>query len=72
MISEYLKDKVKTAAFHSNLVISIYYGSDRGFDRFEDFIITDSTIDAGPIRRLKRITELSLGKPPFTPGYLLL
>ncbi len=67
LISEYLVD-VESAAFHSNPLISKYYGYDRGFDRFEDYLITDSTINAGLFGRLKRILKLFLGEPPFTPG----
>jgi len=68
LISEYLEDKVKTAGFHSNPLLSKYYGYDRGFDRFEDYLITDSTKKAGKLGKLKRVMELLFGKPPFTPG----
>ncbi|MFP4185695.1 MAG: sulfatase [Thermoplasmata archaeon] len=67
LISEYLED-VETSAFHSNPLISKYYGYDRGFDRFEDYLITDSTVNAGYLGRAKRILKLLLGDPPFTPG----
>ncbi len=68
IISEVLPDDVSSAAFHSNPFISSYYGYDRGFDRFEDFLITDQTINAGSLRKVKRLGEIILGKPPFTSG----
>lgn len=68
IIPEVLPEDVSSAAFHSNPFISSYYGYDRGFDRFEDFLITDQTINAGSLRKVRRLGEIILGKPPFTSG----
>ncbi len=68
LLTEYIGGEVKSAAFHSNPYISSYFGYQRGFDEFEDFFITDSTINPPFLRKLKRLGEIILGKPPFTPG----
>jgi len=45
-IAEILKNKgYETFAFHSNPYLSKYYGWDRGFDVFEDFLRSESSTD---------------------------
>ncbi len=68
LLTENFKGNVKSAAFHSNPYISSYFGYHRGFDEFEDFFITDSTINSTIVRKIKRIIDILYGNPPFTPG----
>ncbi len=68
LISELLPSEVATAAFHSNPFISSFYGYHRGFDVFHDYLITDSTVNAGIAGKIKRSMEITLGKPPFVTG----
>ncbi len=68
LISELLSSEITSAAFHSNPFISSFYGYHRGFDLFNDYLITDSTVNAGFVGKIKRNTEMLLGKPPFVTG----
>lgn len=52
----------RTAAFHSNPYLSRYYGYDRGFDTFEDFMFTK----AGQMRLKLTTGEIKLNKAKVT------
>ncbi len=72
VISEILKMRgYATSAFHSNPFLSKYFGYDRGFDRFEDFMITERASKEKSrkkplFKKMQRFWDLAvLKKPPF-------
>jgi arylsulfatase A-like enzyme len=76
-VAEVLKSNgYHTAAFHSNPYLSRYYGYDRGFDTFEDFVFTprgrlNMKITTGEIKLVPTEGKKSDTKKRITRPYLL-
>jgi len=58
-ISEVLKKNgYSTAAFHSNPYLSRFYGYDRGFDVFSDFLFTEERMEVGENHILQSMEKI--------------
>ena len=64
------KNNYKTAAFHSNAFLTKYYGYNKGFDVFQDYLISEKTDKNKQINIIKKKISHTLKNNKFLFGLL--